>query len=180
MPIAKPGRLLRVFVGESVPRMNELADLCRLDRIQLHGGEPYEMLAQLNRPAYRALKLKDEADLAAAQDAPDRTVMLDTYDPDLHGGTGRTANWDWARSLGESRSVILAGGLTAQNIAAALHAARPSAVDVSSSLEAEPGHKDPEKVADFFSALYGALADLPSTDDNPWSRHHATPTHTAL
>ncbi|HKI98140.1 MAG TPA: phosphoribosylanthranilate isomerase [bacterium] len=157
-----------VFVGESVERMNELAEQCRLDRIQLHGGEPYETLARLNRPGYRAFKLKDEADLAAAREAPDTTLMLDTYDPALQGGTGRPANWEWARSLGETRRVILAGGLSAENIAAALRTARPAGVDVSSSLEAAPGRKDAHKVEAFFAALRRAL-----TPDETWSASDA-------
>ena len=157
-----------VFVGERVERMNELAQHCRLDRIQLHGGEPYEVLAQLGRPGYRALKLKDEADLAAARAAPDATLMLDTFDPGLHGGTGRPFNWEWARALGETRRVILAGGLSAENVAAALRTARPAAVDASSSLEAAPGRKDPRKLEAFFAALREALA-----GDEPWSASDA-------
>lgn len=157
-----------VFVGETPARMNEIADRCRLDRIQLHGDEPFEMLARLDRPAYRAFRLKDEADLAAAREAPERTVMLDTYDPTLPGGTGRPFNWEWARSLGESRAVILAGGLSADNIALALRTARPAGVDVSSALEAAPGRKDADKVRAFFAAVRSALA-----TDPPWSADHA-------
>ena len=144
------------------------------------------MLAQLARPGYRALKLKDEADLAAAGSAPDATLMLDTFDPTLPGGTGRPFNWEWARALADGpaadpsagqqpaqqqparRAVILAGGLSADNIAQAIRTARPAAVDVSSSLEASPGRKDPAKVQAFFSALRIALA----TDDS-WSGTHA-------
>jgi phosphoribosylanthranilate isomerase len=159
-----------VFVNETPARMNELAALCGLDRIQLHGGEPYALLAQLDRPAYRAFKLKDEADLAAAQAAPDATLMLDTHDPHLHGGTGRPFDWEWARVLGASRRVILAGGLSADNIAHALAVARPAAVDVSSALEAAPGRKDPRKLEAFFAALRTALADpalAPLTERTP-------------
>ena len=147
-----------VFVNESVARMNELARHCRLDRIQLHGGEPHALLAQLERPGYRAFKLKDEADLAAVRAAPDATVLLDTFDPTLHGGTGRPFNWEWARALGAERRVILAGGLSPDNVAQALRIARPAALDVSSSLEAAPGRKDPRKVEAFFAALRAALA----------------------
>jgi phosphoribosylanthranilate isomerase len=157
-----------VFVDERVERMNALAEHCRLDRIQLHGGEPYETLARLNRPGYRAFKLRDEGDLAAVQAAPDAALLLDGYDPDLHGGTGRTFNWEWARTLGERRRVILAGGLDADNIAEALRTARPSAVDVSSSLEAAPGRKDAHKVEAFFVALRGAVA-----EDETWSASNA-------
>ena len=157
-----------VFVNETPARMNEIAERCGLDRIQLHGDEPFAMLDALVRPGYRAFKLKDEAQLAAAQAAPDRTVLLDTFDPTLPGGTGRPFNWEWARTLGAQRAVILAGGLTAENIGQALRIARPSAVDVSSALEARPGRKDPQKVQAFFAALRQALA-----TETPWSADHA-------
>lgn len=146
-----------VFVNEAPHRINEIARACRLDKIQLHGGEPPEMLEQLERPGYRALKLKDEKDLERAKSAPEHTVMLDTYDPDLHGGTGRPANWDWAQELGETRRVILAGGINPGNVSRALVHARPYAVDASSGLEAEPGIKDPEKIKNFFEAIMDTI-----------------------
>ncbi len=145
-----------VFVDETVPRINRIAAHCRLDRIQLHGGEPFETLAALDRPGYRAFKLGDEAHLDAALAAPDPVLMLDTYDPGRVGGTGRPTNWDWARRLAETRPVILAGGLSPENLADALRAARPAAVDASSALEAAPGRKDPARVERFFKALQHA------------------------
>jgi phosphoribosylanthranilate isomerase len=125
------------------------------------------MLARLDRPGYRALKLKDEADLAAAHECPDATLMLDSYDPTLAGGTGRPTNWEWARSLAARRRIILAGGISAQNVAQALRTAQPAALDVSSSLESAPGHKDPQRVQAFFDALRRALRETEnwSSDD---------------
>ncbi|MCH8077393.1 MAG: phosphoribosylanthranilate isomerase [SAR324 cluster bacterium] len=145
-----------VFVNEETGRINEIAERCRLDRIQLHGGEPYETLAALNRPAYRAFRLKDEAALFAAEQAPDRWMMVDTHDPALVGGTGRPANWNWAARLAKSRSIVLAGGLSAGNVQAAIDAVNPAAIDAASSLEAAPGHKDPARVEAFFTALQQA------------------------
>ncbi len=142
-----------VFVNEEIGRINEIAEHCRLDRIQLHGGEPYETLAALNRPGYRAFKLKDEAALSAAERAPDPWMMVDGYDPALVGGTGRPANWSWAARLAKSRPIILAGGLSPQNVRAAIDAVKPAAIDAASSLEAAPGHKDPARVEAFFTAL---------------------------
>lgn len=157
-----------VFVRAKPARINDLADLLGLDRIQLHGGEPFKMIVSLNRSAYRAFKLKDEGDLEAARAAPDATVMLDTFDPVLHGGTGRPFNWEWAREIGRSHRVILSGGLSPENIAQAIKTAQPMAVDASSSLEAAPGRKDPEKVEAFFRALR-------ESDYTParWSEDHA-------
>jgi phosphoribosylanthranilate isomerase len=151
-----------VFVDESVEAMNRIADRCRLDRIQLHGQEPYETLTRLERPAYRARKPRSRAELEALLAEPDETLLLDTYDPALPGGTGRASDWDWAREAGQRKRVILAGGLNAGNIARAIAAARPSAVDVSSSLEARPGIKDPRKIEAFFRAFRAAAESMTS------------------
>ncbi len=158
-----------VFVGESPQRMNEIADLCRLDRIQLHGGEPFAMLSRLNRPGYRALKLQSQGDVARVQSEPDGTVMLDTHAEEIHGGTGRAFNWEWAREVGRDHPVILAGGLAPDNIAEAIRKARPVAVDASSSLETAPGRKDPAKLEAFFRAI--ALA---GTETQQGSAIHAS------
>ena len=159
-----------VFVGEPAAEINRIARLCRLDRVQLHGGEPAELMEAIERPAYRAFRLKEEGDVAAVEAAPERTVLLDTYDPDLFGGTGRPFNWEWARRLGAGRQVILAGGLTPANVARALEAARPAALDVSSGVEAEPGLKDAGKMEAFFKAVRGHAFATPS----PWSAKHAS------
>lgn len=166
-----------VFVNEETGRINEIAERCRLDRIQLHGGEPHETLAALNRPGYRAFKLKDEKALAEAEKAPDRWMMVDGYDPALVGGTGRPANWSWAARLARSRSVILAGGLSPENVREAIDAVNPAAIDAASSLEAKPGEKDPARVEAFFIALKQAK---PSTHGA--SQHDAAsqPNTTAL
>ena len=101
--------------------------------------------------------------------APDETVMLDTFDPDHYGGTGRPFNWEWARQIGQSRRVILAGGLNPENAARALEIAQPAALDVSSGVEAEPGIKDPARIAAFFEAVSTHQFTTPS----PWSVENA-------
>ncbi len=159
-----------VFVGEPAEAINRIAEHCGLDRMQLHGGEPAGLLDELERPAYRAFRLEAEGDLAAVEAAPDATVLLDTYDPDLHGGTGRPFNWEWARALGRTRRVILAGGLTPENVARALETARPAALDVSSGVEAAPGVKDRARIEAFFRAVRGHPFPTPS----PWSAEHAS------
>jgi len=155
-----------VFVDETPEHINAIVERCRLDRIQLHGQEPFEMLKQLTRPAYRAFKLRDAGDLARVKEEPDAVAMLDTFDPALVGGTGRPFNWEWARELALEKRIILAGGLSPDNVAAAIAAARPAAVDASSSLESEPGRKDPAKVEAFFKALRGLTTQTHSGSDN--------------
>lgn len=160
-----------VFVDETVPAMNEVVARCGLDRIQLHGHEPFAMMARLERPAYRARKLRSREDLDALLAEPDETVLLDTYDAGLHGGTGRPFDWEWARKAGQRKRVILAGGLNADNVARAVEQARPAAVDVSSSLESSPGIKDPRKIEAFFLALRGAAGfSFPSSEPHASAR----------
>ena len=147
-----------VFVNASAAEINETAEYCGLDRIQLHGEEPHSLLAELRRPGYRVFRLRDAQQLAALEQEPDRIVMLDTYDPGLYGGTGRPFDWSWARRLGRERQVILSGGITPENIAEAVSQARPAAVDVSSGVEAAKGIKDPERIAALFQALQHPLS----------------------
>jgi phosphoribosylanthranilate isomerase len=147
-----------VFVNEQANEMNRIVSQCGLDRVQLHGDEPYETLDALSRPAYRAFRIGQEADLDALEHAPDRTVLLDSYQSDRYGGTGKTFDWSWARRcvdrLGQQgRRVILAGGLTPEIIATALQAVSPHALDVSSGVEAAPGVKDERKLRALFRAL---------------------------
>lgn len=159
-----------VFVGAAAAEINAICTHCRLDRVQLHGGEPYSLLAELERPGYRVMRPKDEASLAALRRLPDETIMLDTYDPGLFGGTGKSSNWEWSRSLGEGRQIILAGGLGPENILAAIAAARPSAVDFSSGLEASPGIKDSAKIEALFEILSTQLGQPEATGFPPVAR----------
>jgi len=148
-----------VFVGQTVEEICQIAEFCALDRIQLHGGQSIADLAKLNRPGYRALRLKDEAELKTALAESDDTVLLDTYDPELRGGTGRTTDWDWARRMAQRKRVILAGGIGPGNVAQAMAAVRPYGVDASSGLEASPGVKDPDKMRAFFAAIQNTMLD---------------------
>jgi phosphoribosylanthranilate isomerase len=147
-----------VFVQATAAEMNAIAERSRLDRIQLHGDEPYELLQRLSRPAYRAFRLKEPGDVRAVEAAPDADVLLDTFMPDRFGGTGRAFDWTWARGLVErlalqGRRVILAGGLTPETVGQALREVRPHALDISSGVEAEPGIKDESKLRALFRAL---------------------------
>lgn len=160
-----------VFVNEPVERMNRVVSDARLDRIQLHGDEPFALVNALARPAYRAFRLKEPADADKVEAAPDRTVLLDTYLPDQYGGTGRAFDWSWARrisaSLGrQGRRVVLAGGLTPETVGHALREVAPHALDISSGVEAVPGIKDEQKLRALFRAL-----DAAEPGETPGSRH---------
>jgi phosphoribosylanthranilate isomerase len=80
-------------------------------------------------------------------------VLVDAFDPVRRGGTGRTVDWARVRAIASSRPVVLAGGLTADNVAAAIREAQPYGVDVSSGVELRPGVKDHDKLAAFVAAV---------------------------
>jgi len=110
-------------------------------------------------PVFKALGVRDAGSLAEAATYPGRTLLLDAYAPVEYGGSGHTMDW----SLGASavaewpeRQIILAGGLTPGNIAAAIAQVRPAGVDVASGVEVSPGVKDLERVRAFIEAARSA------------------------
>lgn len=135
-----------VFVDWPPQAVAALAGALRLDAVQLHGHEPPEEAAVLSRrfqvikafamrPGFRAAAL---GRYGAAS-----TFLLDGFRSGLHGGTGRTADWRMARQAARFGRIILAGGIRPGNVAAAIAAAQPYAIDVASGVEARPGKKDP-------------------------------------
>lgn len=132
-------------VGLFVNQPAELIEQClpHLDLIQFHGDESAAFCQQFGRPWIKALRMRDDLDLhqAASEYAAAQALLLDAYRPGVPGGTGET--FDWSRIPASfEKPVILAGGLTADNIAAAVAQVAPYAVDVSGGIEASPGVKD--------------------------------------
>ena len=146
-----------VFVDGTVEEMSRTVEQVGLDFLQLHGDEPPEICRGLSRHAFKALRLDADMGEPQAQALADRypecTLLVDTASADLYGGTGRPANWSAAAHLAKQHRLILAGGLDAANVAAALDAVAPWAVDVSSGVESSPGVKDHDKLRDFAAAL---------------------------
>lgn len=129
---------------------------CRLDTLQFHGDESPEYCAHF-RPAARVLKairVRDlESTLATANRYEVDALLLDAYVPGQHGGTGASFDWSLAKAVVDrGHTVILAGGLDPSNVADAIRAVRPFAVDVSSGVESGPGIKDAPKVRAFIEA----------------------------
>ena len=155
-----------VFVNEEADAINRTAELANFALVQLHGDETPEVCAQIERPVIKAIRVSPEATVQQikAQMEPYRahvtSFLLDTHHPTLWGGTGETFNWQNARAIAATYPVLLAGGINAENVEAAVRQVRPLGVDLSSSLEAEPGKKDFDKIAAFFEtfdALRGAF-----------------------
>lgn len=132
---------------------------CPLDVIQFHGAESPETVASLGRRAIKAFRLRDQADLPAlANYRAASALLLDAYVPGIAGGTGHQFPWQLAVDARQySRPIVVAGGLTPENVALCVTTTQPYGVDVSTGVEASPGRKDPTKVRDFIAAAREAL-----------------------
>lgn len=150
-----------VFVGPSEKELAHAAQYARLDVLQVH-RVPENWT--LDRDLFQGLEVwraldPDELYFSESAFAYDR-FLLDSYDPQTIGGTGRNCDWEKARTLVRSlhTPVLLAGGLTAENVGEAIRTVRPWGVDVSSGVEAAPGQKDIGKVAAFIAAARQAAS----------------------
>ncbi len=136
-----------VFVNLSAPEVLQIAELCGLDFIQLHGSETRQYCRSFPRERLiKALSFRSEDEFAIMADYPVRAFLVDAHDPVRFGGTGKTCDWNVAHKAAARHPLILAGGLGTKNILAALEAVRPLAVDLSSGVESAPGKKDHEKI----------------------------------
>ncbi len=118
--------------------------------LQVHGVDDVTPLLALEVPVVWVTAL-DRAE--AAPTPPGTTLMLDAVDPVRQGGTGRTIDWSRAASLARRERLILAGGLTADNVATAIAAVRPYGIDVSSGVESAPGLKSLDRLRQFVAAV---------------------------
>ena len=143
-------KVVGLFVDAPDAQVAEILGQVPLDLLQFHGRETPEACRRHGRPYMKAIAMRPGLDVAAeARRYPDAAgVLLDTHHPQLAGGSGQA--FDWTRVPADiGRPVILAGGLTPENVAAAVRAVRPFAVDVSSGVEQEKGIKDAAKIAAF-------------------------------
>jgi phosphoribosylanthranilate isomerase len=155
-------RTVGVFVNPSLEQVVRTLDYCGLDLAQLHGEEAPELLAALSCRAFKALRPRDAAEAARQAAAfahfgpaggPD--LLVDAYHPTLRGGAGQTGDWSLAASLAGQHRLLLAGGLTPDNVAQAIAQVRPWGVDVASGVEATPGRKDHHRLRAFMAAAKG-------------------------
>lgn len=146
-----------VFVNAPPEVIEAAVREAALDAVQLHGDERPELYAGLGTHLVKAVALSDDAQVTMAAAMPAAvTLLVDAADRQRRGGTGRTADWTRAARLAAGRPVILAGGLTAGNVADAVRRVRPWAVDVSSGVEASVGRKSRERLRAFFDQLAAA------------------------
>ena len=155
-----PGFPLRValFVNAALEEIRAAAETGLFEAIQLHGGETADFcrsVAEFGLPVIRGLGLRTVEDLPALEHHPAEGFILDAYAPGVYGGTGHLSDWPLAAEAVArfpTHSFLLSGGLTPENVAAALAATRPSGVDVASGVESSPGVKDPAKIRAFVAA----------------------------
>jgi phosphoribosylanthranilate isomerase len=147
-----------ITVNECPERLREY--LAFLDYAQLSGDEPAETCAALEGRAIKAFRLGPGFAVDSMWTYPCRAYLLDAFVPGSHGGTGATCDWAMARRIVEAgRPVMLAGGLTPENVAEAVRTVRPYAVDVAGGVEGAPGKKDHEKLRNFIRNAKFALRD---------------------
>ena len=151
-----------VFVDESVEGIRETVRMAGLRMVQLHGEEPVSYADRLGQPVMRAVTLDNV--IAMDQMWPKgTTLLLDSTDPTRQGSGRAVVDWARAMDIARDRRVVLAGGLTPDNVAEAIMTVRPIGVDVSSGVESAPGVKDLDKVARFVANARAAFVRVVTT-----------------
>jgi phosphoribosylanthranilate isomerase len=151
--------LVGVFVNHSTAEVARIVTHCGLDQAQLSGDESQEALAQLAARGIRAFKAVRKGmgtgafAANAAKSSGNPALLLDATLPGAYGGTGRTADWNWAAGIAARYPILLAGGLRPENVAEAIRAVLPWGVDAASGVESAPGRKDRMKMEAFLAAV---------------------------
>ena len=146
--------IVGLFVDPSPKDVAAVLHRVSLDLLQFHGDELPSECSAYGKPYIKAIKIREGIDIAAQVNkyTSARGILLDTYDPKVPGGTGRVFDWS-VIPKGLSKPIILAGGLTPENVWQAITKVRPFAVDVSGGVEADKGIKDIEKLAAFMRGV---------------------------
>ena len=142
-----------VFVNDSLEQIRETISQCQLDWVQLHGDEDPQfcrLFLSLNVKTMKALRIKDQTDIARADDFFTDAVLLDAFQPERYGGTGLTFDWNIIGHIG--KRVFLAGGINPDNAAEAVKLG-VYGIDVCSGIEAQPGKKDHKKMKKLFESI---------------------------
>ena len=147
-----------VFVNASVEEIYATIETCGLSLAQLHGDETPEMLRALNGKAFKAFRgIPSDITGYERNDAP--ALLVDAAVKGVYGGSGVTADWSAAAELAKKYPLLLAGGLTPENVADAVRQVKPWGVDVASGVESAPGEKDAAKMSAFVKAVKQTIDD---------------------
>ncbi len=148
-----------VFVNKSIDDVNDIAKLTGIEYVQLHGDESPEYCELIEKPIIKAFRVKadDTAETLRDRVQPYRDAaayfLFDAYTSDVYGGSGKSFNWDILAKFDSPRPYLLAGGLSSENVKEAVKKVKPYGLDVSTSLEDEPGIKSFEKMETFFDVM---------------------------
>lgn len=149
--------LVAVVANPTDAEVKELREELGIEWLQLHGEEAPARLTRLLPHAFKACAIEDAADARKAAGFAGERLLVDTKVSGASGGTGKVFDWQLVTDLAKSRQLILAGGLTPKNVAAAVRVLTPWGVDTASGVEFVPGVKDPELVTAFVLAVRGAV-----------------------
>jgi len=145
-------KLVGVFVNLSADEVKNILETCSLDLAQLHGDETPEIFAQLEPNVFRAFRgIPTDVTGYERNEAP--AFLVDAAVKGVYGGSGVTADWSAAKELAKKYPLLLAGGLTPENVADAVRQVKPWGVDVASGVESTPGKKDASKMKAFVKAI---------------------------
>ena len=145
-------KLVGVFVNSSVDEIKDILQTCHLDLAQLHGDETPEIFSQFAPHAFRAFRGIPESNAGYERhEVP--AMLIDAAVKGVYGGSGVTADWTAAAELAKKYPLLLAGGLTPENVADAVRQVQPWGVDVASGVESAPGEKDAGKMSAFVNAV---------------------------
>lgn len=154
--VSGKAKTVGVFVNAVYDEIMRKVDTCRLSMVQLHGQEPPDLVRRLSEmriPVVKALFVDGTPSLSEAGHYPASAFLVECGKGALPGGNALTWNWRSAKDFGLAHPLILAGGLSSENIFEAVSDALPLAVDVSSGVEQSPGRKDLQKVSAFIAAV---------------------------
>ena len=145
-----------LFVDATAEEINRVVATTGIDTLQLHGDETPEFCSQFRLPVLKGVRVRTAESFKNLRRYSVSAVLLDSFIPGQHGGTGSKFDWGLAiKAKGCGKPLILAGGLNLSNVAEAVAQVNPYAVDVSSGVEASPGKKDARKLHDFICAAKG-------------------------
>ena len=158
--LGNAGTLVGLFVDPTVGQVQAVLDRIDLDVLQFHGQESPAFCEQFQRPYLKAVAMSADIDLSAVSEAYEsaRGFLLDSAHEGQFGGTGQRFDWDWIDAGLENR-LMLAGGLSADNVGEAIRQVRPAAVDVSSGVEKEKGIKDSDRMRAFIEAALPEISE---------------------
>ena len=145
--------VVALFVDAAASNVNDCLAALPIDMLQFHGDESQEYCAQFSRPYLKAIRMREGIDLVAQSEIYNDAcaLLLDSYQPGVQGGTGQTFDWSMIKKI--DKPIILAGGLTAENVRGAIKRVHPFAVDVSGGVEEDKGIKAHEKINAFMQEV---------------------------